>query len=41
MTALAVPSMKRNNFPAPYLAEAINRLGREHLPAPRRLRLTG
>lgn len=41
LTALAVPSMKRNNFPAPYLAEAINRLGREHLPAPRRLRLTG
>lgn len=41
MTALAVPCMKRNNFPAPYLAEAINRLGREHLPAPRRLRLTG
>jgi uncharacterized protein (DUF2236 family) len=37
MTAFAVPCMKRNNFPAPYLAEAISRLGRAHLPAPRRL----
>jgi uncharacterized protein (DUF2236 family) len=39
--AFAVPSMTRNNFPAPYLAEAVDRLGRAHLPAPRRLRVMG
>jgi uncharacterized protein (DUF2236 family) len=39
MTALAIPCMTRNNFPAPYLAEAISRLGREHLPASRHLRV--
>lgn len=39
--AFAVPCMTRNNFPAPYLAEAMDRLGRAHLPAPRRLRAMG
>ncbi len=41
LTALAVPCLPRNNFPAPYLAEAINRLGRAYLPAPRRLHRMG
>jgi uncharacterized protein (DUF2236 family) len=36
--ALAIPCTQRNSFPSPYLAEAVRRHGKAHLPAARRLR---